>query len=521
MKRCVLYLRSSKDRSDVSIAAQRRDLTALAHARGLSILREYADVVESAKDADRPAFQALIHDLKAKGRGWSAILLLDPSRLSRNQLVAHLFTQDCRRHGVDILYSQMPDASPEVDIILTPMMHALAEYHSYQSKAKGLGGMAENVRRGFRAGGRAPFGYRLERVDTGAVREGQPVLKSRLVPTDDLPKMRAYLASRAAGVPRPFAATLAGIASMSSSTLVCLEWQALTYAGCLVWGQHAERTTGGYVGGRKRKPRAEWMIQPDAHEAVISREQAETILEHLEASPHGKRQTKRTDYLLGGVLVTPEGKTWHGCGGYYRSGYQRGARQILAAKVEGALLERMAEDFAAPAFATRIVAALNRRRAARAAPGATDAEQKELAQVEARIQKLLKLVVEMEEPRALLQEVDKLEARRTVLRRTLDAALHRSRLEESQGALTEPRLRLALGRLRESLTVVDRDQLRSLLARIVARVTLDPDSLVATVAYQLATGDALASPRVDEGNTGDPVLVESRIRLVGRARRAA
>lgn len=224
MKSAVLYLRSSKDRSDVSIAAQRRELTALAHSKGFSILREYADVVESAKDADRPAFQQLLHDLKAKGRDWNAILLLDPSRLSRNQLVAHLFTQDCKKGGVDIVYSQMPDASPEVEIILTPMMHALAEYHSYQSKAKGLGGMRENVSRGFRAGGRAPFGYRLEAVDTGAIREGQPVLKSRLTPTDDLPRMKTYLEARAANVMRPLAAKLAGLSHMSASTLVCMEW---------------------------------------------------------------------------------------------------------------------------------------------------------------------------------------------------------------------------------------------------------------------------------------------------------
>lgn len=40
------------------------------------------------------------------------------------------------------------------------------------SREKGLAGMAENVRAGFRAGGVAPYGYNLERVATGAVRDG-------------------------------------------------------------------------------------------------------------------------------------------------------------------------------------------------------------------------------------------------------------------------------------------------------------------------------------------------------------
>ena len=45
MNRAVLYLRSSKDRSDVSIDAQRRELQSLAQARGIIIAGEYSDAV--------------------------------------------------------------------------------------------------------------------------------------------------------------------------------------------------------------------------------------------------------------------------------------------------------------------------------------------------------------------------------------------------------------------------------------------------------------------------------------------
>lgn len=41
--RAALYLRSSKDRSDVSIDSQRRELTKLATDRGFSITQEYSD----------------------------------------------------------------------------------------------------------------------------------------------------------------------------------------------------------------------------------------------------------------------------------------------------------------------------------------------------------------------------------------------------------------------------------------------------------------------------------------------
>src|SRR6266704_2012415 len=123
-----LYLRSSKDRSDVSIDAQRRELTALATQRGLLVVREYSDVVESGTDENRPGLRALVADIRKSGRGWDTVMLLDTSRLA---------------------------------------------------------GMAENVRQGFRAGGRAPRGYRLATIETGAIREGAAVTKTKLEPNDD------------------------------------------------------------------------------------------------------------------------------------------------------------------------------------------------------------------------------------------------------------------------------------------------------------------------------------------------
>src|SRR5512143_4222754 len=85
MDKAALYLRSSKDRADVSIDAQRRELQTLARSRGLIIVAEYADVVESGKDEHRPGFQRLLADLRAPDREWSYLLLLDTSRLSRRR----------------------------------------------------------------------------------------------------------------------------------------------------------------------------------------------------------------------------------------------------------------------------------------------------------------------------------------------------------------------------------------------------------------------------------------------------
>lgn len=182
-----LYLRSSKDRSDVSIDAQRRELAALASHRGLVVVDEYTDVVESGADENRPGLQRLVADVRRRSRGWDTVLLLDTSRLARRPFINVMFERDAEKHGVRVVYKSVPDDDPITAVVIKSFMMGIDQWHSLTSKRKGLAGMAENVRQGFRAGGRAPRGYRLATIETGAIREGAQVTKSKLEPNADAP----------------------------------------------------------------------------------------------------------------------------------------------------------------------------------------------------------------------------------------------------------------------------------------------------------------------------------------------
>jgi len=238
--RAALYLRSSKDRHDVSIDAQRRELAELAKARSCKAVEEFADAVESGKDEDRPGFQRLIAAVRNPRRGWDTLLVLDTSRIARRRHLALMFERECERAGVRLVYKSLPETDPVTEMLLKSILQAMDEWHSLTSRAKGLTGMRENVRQGFRAGGRAPRGYQLEAVDTGATRDGQPVRKSRLVPSPDAPAVQAYLRARAEGRPR----ASAGLPGVHKTSLVGMEWNALTYAGHTVWNVHAEAGSG-------------------------------------------------------------------------------------------------------------------------------------------------------------------------------------------------------------------------------------------------------------------------------------
>ena len=102
MIKAVLYLRSSKDRSDVSIDAQRRQLHELAMARGLTIVDEFADAVFSGKDDDRPGFPATL----ARCRQLGAVLVA--ARLDWSTHRAHL--SGLLEEGYQVRAADMPGA---------------------------------------------------------------------------------------------------------------------------------------------------------------------------------------------------------------------------------------------------------------------------------------------------------------------------------------------------------------------------------------------------------------------------
>jgi hypothetical protein len=297
-----------------------------------------------------------MREIRSPARTWDTLLTLDTSRLSRRRYVSLVFKHDAQKNGVHILYAKMPEVDPITNVLLESVMEALDEYHSLVSREKGLAGMAENVRQGFRAGGRAPKGYELEAIETGAIRAGQPVTKSRLRASRDAHWVATYLRRRAAGEPRAVVRRDMGL-ELSPSTLIGMEWNALTYAGHTVWNVHAERDGGGYVGGHKRRPRNDWIICRDTHEALISEEAAECLIEVLETSTISKAVSRSkasgSPYLLTPFLQTPDGRQWTGDRRrYYRlkSTSDMPGSLIPLEPLQSAVLDQLMADAQSPEF---------------------------------------------------------------------------------------------------------------------------------------------------------------------------
>jgi site-specific DNA recombinase len=499
-----VYLRSSKDRHDVSIDAQRRELTDLARERGLVLVAEFADAVESGKDENRPGLQALLQSLKDPQRPWTHLLMVDTSRLSRQPYFAHAFSHDCERRGVVVIYSKVPDVDPISAVILHSVLRAMDRVHSLMSREKGLAGMAENVRRGYRAGGRAPLGYRLERIATGTQRDGHSVTKTRLEPTAEGSQVATYLEARARGLTQPQAASQAGLEHVSQSTLIGCEWRALTYAGHTVWNQHAERIDGQYKGGRKHRPREEWVINRDTHPALITDATAEAILARLLHGSHGERtragKVGASDYLLTGLLEAPDGRRWIGDKGvHYRLRAHEGhkGRAIPCAELDEAILIAVRADLEDPKHIRGMLREVAKAQSSQAGDPAAELRA-ELTQINRQLDRLVDLALDAEEPAPYHRKTQALEADRRRLAAAITSIEREHAQQVAAGHITEDQLQRLL---RDVLENLDGAGLKHALQEMVDRIVLDPATGECQIRYAIGERDRLrvASPRRCDG----------------------
>lgn len=482
--RAACYLRSSKDRAYISLAAQRHELEKLAASRSLSIATTFEDAVESGATENRPGFLALVRAIKNPARGWTYLLVYDTSRIARRRYIAQAIKHEAKKRGVTILYAKMPtDMDPVAELVLESVFEAMDEAHSLMSREKGLAGMAENVRQGWRAGGRAPFGYDLEVHHTGAVREGRPVTKTKLVPNADAPAVGHFLQARARGTTRQIAMREAGIDRVPT-TMIGVEWNALTYAGHTVWNRHSDQEA-----GTKRRPRAEWQIHRNTHQALITDAEAESLLAQLETRSVSMSvslaTTGRSTTLLAGLLCTSQGEPWvvHGKRHYrLKKTDERAGKMVEMAMIDRAVLEQVGKDMRSDFFLAKLLEAGRRYQAATDPVAALESQISRLRREKAKAARL-----------ALSGDAETflpLVAERT---RQIDALAREVEAIRAEAALGEQTRAMTIAQLREHLI-----EPAKAVETMVERIVLEPD-LSCQIQYrairQRARWLGVASPR--------------------------
>lgn len=116
-----------------------------------------------------------------------------------------------------------------------------------------------------------------------------------------------------------------------------------------MWNVHGEHGPGGCKGGVKRRPRAEWVIQHNMHEPLISDAIAEALRAQLASGRKDNSRDRSEGYQLTGLLRTPDGLPWEGNRTARAKLYRcRGRGSIATERVDSAVLGTIARDLESP-----------------------------------------------------------------------------------------------------------------------------------------------------------------------------
>ena len=174
--RAAQYVRMSTEHQQYSTHNQSDKIREYAEARGLEIVRTYADEGKSGLSiGGRAALQRLIADVEAGTTDFTIILVYDVSRWGRFQDAdeSAYYEYICRRAGIQVAYcaEQFENDGSPVSTIVKGVKRAMAGEYSRELSAKVFAGQCRLIEMGYRQGGTAGFGLRRVLIDEhGAVK---------------------------------------------------------------------------------------------------------------------------------------------------------------------------------------------------------------------------------------------------------------------------------------------------------------------------------------------------------------
>jgi site-specific DNA recombinase len=325
-KRFAFYGRlSTTDKQDpaLSFPSQRKACERKVVELGGEIKCEFTDQESGAK-AERPGWTALTAEARDReGRRFDAVVIYSTSRLARDRLYAALFERDLEKVGVAIHYATgAGDPETPEGKVFIGMQQLWDEFERNKLARETKRGMREASEQGYRAGGRAPYGYRRKlhelpeghRGDRGKHRvtlEPEPeeakvvaeIFESFAI-SKLAPKQIAEHLNRPGGPPPPnHVDPTRNLRGHWAASTVRAMLRNPVYTGRLVWNRLDFTEAKHAGGGARRRAREEWVIAEEAHLPLVSDEIYESAQARFEEKVRSSASAspKRT-YLLSGMV---------------------------------------------------------------------------------------------------------------------------------------------------------------------------------------------------------------------------
>lgn len=179
MTRAAIYVRVSTTRQaegEISLPDQIAQCEAYCKRNGLPVVATFIEPGASARDDDRPEFQAMIHQATRTNRPFDAVVDHSLSRFSRDSVHAGIYTNALEKADVKLVSITQEVGDGEMGAFIRKIVHLMDDYQSRENAKYVHLSMLENARQGFWNGSKPPFGFATQFIEKRGARE-----KKRLV----------------------------------------------------------------------------------------------------------------------------------------------------------------------------------------------------------------------------------------------------------------------------------------------------------------------------------------------------
>ena len=372
-KPAVLYLRRSTDRQEASIVDQRSHLVRYASENGFEIIDEFIDDGISGTTATgRGAFQRLIAEAGGKCR-FRYVLTYDVKRFSRGDVdEAGYYRHLLKEKGIDVVYATENFGDEFTSELIRPMRQWQARQESVDLSKLTARGQMSSVQAGSYFGSTAPWGYDYlysnSRGEPFHIVRYLPGGEKDVFDPDGTPKFRVPFGERPPRMDNDSVRLVLSLPERVETVRNIFEWyvneglgvRAITnrlnargitsprsgwwgkrfyhgkwnissvlhilrrpvYVGDTVWNRRTQAKFHQIVDGRsvartrqksgspEMNPREDWIVTPNTHEPIVSRETfkaAQKILDgRRDESPFKAKlagRARSSNYLLSGLVT--------------------------------------------------------------------------------------------------------------------------------------------------------------------------------------------------------------------------
>ena len=337
--RAAIYARYSSDEQTggESIEYQLERCRAHIAEQGWSLKKEniFEDRARSGMTTyGRDEFNRMIGLAKQKDRSFDVVVAWSTSRFGRNQDEAIFNKISLSRQGVEVKFVSQPLPDGHIGKLIERIYEWKDEFDSIQIGEYAFQGQKQVTQKGFHGGGKAPYGYRLSKVEdpSGKTDKNGTIVQYGTfeIDADQAEVVRRIFALRAEGASykkithslNDDAILSPGGGTWDISAVRSILFNE-SYLGRRVWNQ-TRRNKKARRGTKVRKPREDWVVVEDAHKPIITQEVWDVVearrgrIQMEIKNGQGGHNTAQSPYMLTGLLKCQE------CGGnFVMSGRKR------------------------------------------------------------------------------------------------------------------------------------------------------------------------------------------------------